>query len=418
MGNKSSTITTANRSSSLSITNKLKKSLSSPLLATSGSTAATSNSTAVLPHSAQRLLQNFLLIWLDTNIDESKEDFKNSLKHLRHVVALTTIFTNSQECLNFLSEIKKEKVFMIVSGSIGRHIVPEIHSWPQLDSIYVFCGNQSPHEEWTKKLFKVKGVYTDIEPICKALQTDRERCDQAMISISFRDIDALFMYTQLFKEVLLEIDDDDTKSIKELVEYCRLQNDIAEDEIKKIEQEYHRYTPIWWYTAPYFIYSMLNRGLRVLDVDIILKMGFFIRHLHRHIEKLYHEQQSTKTATTSPFQVFRGQGLSIQDFEKMKRTEGGLMSFNNFLSTSCDRNISLKTFARPAALNPNLIKAQDHCSNPNIQTKLDYQMQEFRDEQGKASSHVGEEEVEEKYDEGHDVKDFNPMDTFISIDLP
>ncbi|CAF3413310.1 unnamed protein product [Rotaria sp. Silwood1] len=117
---------------------------------------------------------------------------------------------------------------------------------------------------------------------------------------------------------LLQIDDDSTKYIKELVEYCRLQNDIAEDEIKQIEQKYHHHTPIWWYTAPYFIYSMLNRGLRVLDVDIILKMGFFIRHLHRHIEKLYHEQQSKKTAATTSFQVFRGQSLSIEDFKKMK----------------------------------------------------------------------------------------------------
>ncbi|CAF3798650.1 unnamed protein product [Rotaria sordida] len=259
MGNKNSTITTTGHSSSVSTKNKYKKSLPSPLPATSGPAAITTNSTAVLPHSVRRILQNFLLIWLDANIDESKKDFKNSLKHLRHIVASITTFTDSQECVNFLSEIKKEKVFMIVSGSLGQYIVPEIHTLPQLDSIYVFCGNQLLHEEWAKTISKVKGVYTDIEPICKAIQIDRERCDQAMISISFRGIDPLFMYTQLFKEVLLEIDDDDTKSIKELVDYCRLQNDIAEDEIKKIEQEYHHHSPIWWYTTPYFIYSMLNR---------------------------------------------------------------------------------------------------------------------------------------------------------------
>ncbi|CAF0943341.1 unnamed protein product [Rotaria sordida] len=303
MGNKNSTITTNGHSSSVSTKNKYKKSLPSPLPATSGPAAITTNSTAVLPHSVRRILQNFLLIWLDANIDESKKDFKNSLKHLRHIVASITTFTDSQECVNVLSEIKKEKVFMIVSGSLGQYIVPEIHTLPQLDSIYVFCGNQLLHEEWAKTISKVKGVYTDIEPICKAIQIDRERCDQAMISISFRGIDPLFMYTQLFKEVLLEIDDDDTKSIKELVDYCRLQNDIAEDEIKKIEQEYHHHSPIWWYTTPYFIYSMLNRGLRVLDVDIILQMGFFIRHLHQHIEKLYREQQSTKTIVTTPFQA-------------------------------------------------------------------------------------------------------------------
>ncbi|CAF5143440.1 unnamed protein product, partial [Rotaria sp. Silwood1] len=55
------------------------------------------------------------------------------------------------------------------------------------------------------------------------------------------------------------------------------------------------------------------------------------------------------------FQVFRGQGLSMEDFEKMKKTKGGLMSFNNFLSTSRNREISFKNFARPAALNTNSV---------------------------------------------------------------
>ncbi|CAF4181542.1 unnamed protein product [Rotaria sordida] len=158
------------------------------------------------------------------------------------------------------------------------------------------------------------------------------------------------MYTQLLKEAVLEIEDDDAKSIKDLVEYCRLQNDIDDDdEIKKVQREYRDHTPIWWYTAPYFMYSMLNRGLRQMDVDIILKMGFFIRHLHQHIADLHREQQNSKAAMPSKFQVFRGQGLSMEAFEKMKKTKGGLMSFNNFLSTSRNRDVSFKNFARPAA---------------------------------------------------------------------
>ncbi|CAF4808606.1 unnamed protein product, partial [Rotaria sp. Silwood1] len=235
---------------------------------------------------------------------------------------------------------------------LGRQIVPEIEALPQLEAIYVFCGNQSVHEQWAKKISKVKGVYTKIEPICQALEIDRQRCDQAMIPISFNGRDALFMYTQLLKEALLEIEDDDVKSIKDLVKYCRLQNDVDEDEIKLVEREYRDHTPIWWYTAETFIYPMLNRGLRQMDVDIILKMGFFIRHLHQHITELHREQKASMPAK---FQVFRGQGLSIEDFEKMKKTKGGLMSFNNFLSTSRNREISFNNFARPAALNTNSV---------------------------------------------------------------
>ncbi|CAF1213364.1 unnamed protein product, partial [Rotaria sordida] len=141
---------------------------------------------------------------------------------------------------------------MIVSGALGQHIIPEIQALPRLHSIYVLCDNQSIHQQWVKTIPKVKGVYTKIEPICEALQIDQRNCDQNMISISFNRIDPLFMYTQLLKEALLEIEDDDAKSIKELVEYCRLHSDASGVTLDKIEREYRNHTPIWWYTGPYF----------------------------------------------------------------------------------------------------------------------------------------------------------------------
>ncbi|CAF3042443.1 unnamed protein product [Rotaria sp. Silwood2] len=255
---------------------------------------------------------------------------------------------DAEQCFKFLDEIKKEKVFMIVFGAFGRQVAPELQVMPQLESIYVFCSNKSYHEEWAKTIPKVKGVYTDIKPICEALEIDRQRCNQSMIPVSFNGLDPLFMYTQLLKEALLDIEDDNEKSIKDLVDFCREQDDIPEDQIEQIKREYHDHPPIWWYTAETFMYPMLNRGLRQMDVDIIVKMGFFIRHLHNHIMELHHEQQGS---IPTQFQVFRGQGLSMEDFEKMRKSKGGLMSFNNFLSTSRNRTISLENFARPATKN-------------------------------------------------------------------
>ncbi|CAF1347054.1 unnamed protein product, partial [Rotaria sp. Silwood1] len=267
-------------------------------------TNANNRAAAVLPRPRRRELQNSLLVWLDTDLDESKGDYKKSIQHLRNILETVTTFTDIDECIDFLSDIENENVFMIISGALGQHIIPVIQECPQLVSIYIFCDNQLIHERWAKTIAKVKGVYTQIELICDALQIDRRNCDQDMISISFNRIDPLFMYTQLLKEALLEIEDDDDKSIKELVEYCRLQSDASEKTLEKIEEEYRNHSPIWWYTSPYFIYSMLNYGLRQMDVDIILKMGFFIRHLHQHITELHCEQKANIPAK---FQVFRGQ---------------------------------------------------------------------------------------------------------------
>ena len=237
---------------------------------------------AALPPGTRRLLQNFLLVWLDANLDESKADYKNSLERLRNVVASIITFQDVTECINFLNEIRQEKAFIIVSGALGRQVVPDLEDMPLVQSVYIFCGNKATHKEWASKMSKVKGVFTDIEPICKALQIDGKNCDRAMVSISFKGIDALFMYTQLLKEAMLQIEDDDAKSLKELADYCRNQGGIDENEITKLEKEYRNHTPIWWYTAPYFLYSMLNRGLRLMDTEIIIKTGFFIRHLQKH----------------------------------------------------------------------------------------------------------------------------------------
>ena len=84
---------------------------------------------------------------------------------------------------------------------------------------------------------------------------------------------------------------------------------------------------------------MLNRALRTLEADTIINMGFFIRDLHQQIEELHQKQVSNYRG--KPFIVYRGQGLSTTDFEKLRKTKGGLMSFNNFLSTSKTREVSL-----------------------------------------------------------------------------
>jgi len=82
-------------------------------------------------------------------------------------------------------------------------------------------------------------------------------------------------------------------------------------------------------------------------------MGFFIGDLHRHIERLHSEQFSGHHVGDS-FTVYRGQGMSNTDFDQVVKMKGGLMSFNNFLSTSKDRNVSV-LFAESNQSNPDLV---------------------------------------------------------------
>ncbi|CAF1133408.1 unnamed protein product [Adineta steineri] len=306
-------------------------------------------------------MQNVLLIWLDSSIDETNVDCQNTITKLRCAVNDINTYTDADQCFEFIETIIDKKACMIISGSLGQHFVPFVHSMSQLDSIFIFCGNTKHHEQWVKDWSKIKGVFTDITSICEALKEAAHQCEQNAIPMSFvgsnkklDQLDPSFMYTQIIKEIILTIKFD-RKHIQDYINHCRDAFTGNKKELKNIEQlegEYYNKTPIYWYTCAMFLYPMLNRALRLMDGDLITRMGFFIGDLHRHIEQL-HKEQYAGTAAANTFIVYRGQALSTEDFEKMSKTKGGLLSFNNFLSTSKDRELSY-AFAESNQANPDL----------------------------------------------------------------
>ena len=311
-----------------------------------------------------QLVQNFHLVWLDKNIDESNDDFRNSITKLRKVVNTVNTFIDVDKCIDFINSVQEERAFLISSGALGQTTVPVVHDKPQVNTIYIFCSSTARHEKWAKEWTKVAGVYTDIVPICAALKQATQDFDHNSISISFapkgdgagsenRDtLDCSFMYTQILKEILLTIGFE-RAHFKNFLTFCREQfagNLEQLENVKLIKKNYSHHQPIWWYTYESFLYSMLNRALRMMEVDLIIKMGFFLRDVHNHLVDLHRDQYAGSHHSYS-LTVYRGQGLSEADFDRLKATHGGLLAFNNFLSTSCNREISLN-FARKAIATP------------------------------------------------------------------
>jgi Tfp pilus assembly protein PilF len=314
-----------------------------------------------------QMVQNVLLIWLDNNIDDNNDDCRNTGTQLRRAVHNINRFTDGDQCIQFLETVDQEKACMIISGSLGQHIVPRVHSMSQVDSIFIFCSNKKRYEQWAKQWPKIKGVFTDIAPICEALKQAAQQCERNATSISFMatggdntkkkldQLDPSFMYTQILKEILLAISFEQ-KHLTEFIDYCRdvlAENPAELKNVDELRRLYRNQTPIWWYTYECFLYPMLNRALRLMNLDLIIKMGFFIGDLHRHIEQL-HQEQFIGHHSRKTFTVYRGQGISKTDFEKMTEIKGGLLSFNCFVSTSKDRAVSLD-FACGAVTNPDLV---------------------------------------------------------------
>lgn len=323
----------------------------------SKSTSVVSKSATVSSNNIKpkfRLTQNYLLIWVDSNINPTRKDCQDTLIQLRSIVNEVQLCTSSDQCIRFLKDINDEKVFVIISGALGKHLVPVIHGMTKVNTIYIFCANKTLHEQWTKDWSKVGGVFTSIKSICESLKKTARVCDQDSVTISFapksiisaateldkqqRDqLEPSFMYSLLFKEIILDMNEDEAKSVKELVACCRNQG-IPEVQLKYFQEQFHKKSPVWWYTEEIFLYGMLNKALRTLDMENMTKMGFFIRSLHQQLTQLHREQANTNK---NEFTVYRGQGLSKKDFERLCDTVDGLLAFNNFLSTSKDKNVAL-----------------------------------------------------------------------------
>ncbi|CAF2743861.1 unnamed protein product [Rotaria sp. Silwood2] len=302
---------------------------------------------------SNEIIQNFLLVWLDAQIDESTDDFRNSIKYLRRTVNTIETFDDDNECINYITQIQNEKAFVIISGALCQSIVPRIHQLNQLYAIFIFCRQPSKYEEWAKNWPKVKSIVTEITLICDSVRQLARQCDEDSVTISaiesLNQIEPSFMYTQLFKEIILEINFDQKKEIQALAQYVRKKYEGDDNQLKIIDEfatEYRddsdgKNKPIWWYTRECFTYSMLNKALGILQVDTLLRVGIFMRDLHQNITKL-HEKQLNEASDDSQqtLTVYRGKTMPKEDFEN-KIKQGGLMSFNNFLSTSDNRAVAI-----------------------------------------------------------------------------
>jgi hypothetical protein len=184
------------------------------------------------PRINAQMAQNVLLIWLDGTIDGNCVGSRNTITQLRCIVNTIKIFTDSEECIRFLERIDNNKVCMIISGSLGQHIVPHIHNMSQVNSIYIFCHNVEYHKEWAKRWSKIKGVFIGISSICEALTQAPQQDEENAIPISLlvpcsdvsnKNLDKLkssFMLTHILKEILLTMKFEQ-KHFMEFIEYCR-----------------------------------------------------------------------------------------------------------------------------------------------------------------------------------------------------
>lgn len=299
-----------------------------------------------------------ICIWLDNKLIQCEEHVDVQIE-LRATAKDFQRFRDFDECLDFITDQDEQcRIFLITSMNIGKLLVPLVHLVEQIESIYLFCSSKTTdNNEWTQQYSKIKGIFLDVKLIYNRFLKDtsvRDHHKEEEVSISFlssRDItsvdvnrqDPTFMYFQLLKEILLtdhSLENEDL-SRKEMIDFCRETCANNPSDIVLLDEFEQTFIPemsIFWYLKESFLFQMLNKALWSVELDVLYRFRYFLRHLYNQIVS---EAEKQRSQLSSSIVVYRGQTMSDKQIERLKRNLGGFLSFNNFLSTSFKRQVAL-----------------------------------------------------------------------------
>ncbi|CAF1059942.1 unnamed protein product [Rotaria sp. Silwood1] len=316
--------------------------------------------TKTIPQSI-RFLENYLIIWL---YDETSNKFENEIKQLRTLIYGLKTFNNIDACITFIDNIQDEKVFLIISGI--HRTFERFHHLTQLEKLYIFDSSHKQNDE--KYQILKYDIIHNIDNLYKQLQEDMKLCEMDLIlittvfipseEISFSSKltkqQASFLFTQMLKEIIARLKFEScSKDV--FIDFCRLYYMNNNEQLHIIDEFAKNYRPnkaLWWLTNQCFISKILDRVQRTHEIDIIYKLGFFIKQINIQLNHLY-EENSLLMKTISI--VYRGKTMSSIEFDTtVKNNCGGFLAFTNFLIATIDKKDAIDFVDRRLTMHPNM----------------------------------------------------------------
>ncbi|CAG9313939.1 unnamed protein product [Blepharisma stoltei] len=117
-------------------------------------------------------MESTKIVWHDPNIF-GEENYRYIREHLSPLQYKT--FTTVTEAVQFLSSTT-EKWILVTSGTSGEELVKQVHNFPSVIGIIIFCNNYAYHKQWSSAFKKVKRV--EISNFGNVLQEARKIWDQ------------------------------------------------------------------------------------------------------------------------------------------------------------------------------------------------------------------------------------------------
>ncbi|CAF1403001.1 unnamed protein product [Rotaria magnacalcarata] len=176
----------------------------------------------------------------------------------------------------------------------------------------------------------------------------RKNIDESDLSVSFHNntdkshtsLNGNFLWLQLYLEVLLRMEPS-ASAKAELVQICRKYYQGNDRELIKVEKFDQTYVPsdaVTWYTRDCFIYRLINKALRVQDINLLFAFRFLILDIFNQLRV---EKSRLRRSSGNIIQCYRGQMITEEELNQMRSNIGCFISVNSFLSTTQDRNLAV-----------------------------------------------------------------------------
>ena len=199
-------------------------------------------------------------------------------------------------------------------------------------------------------LFKVRGVIVLLDELISQIRSDQARRRRRMadepLPINYSnnninqeqstsDLSGQFIYAQLLIECLLRMKSTSTEK-DELIALCQQYykgNEVELSLLNEFKKYYSADRALWWYTREAFPYRLMNKALRVLNIDLLFLLRFFLRDVHQQLE----QQQSSFC-----FPLYRCQLMSKEEIQLLQNSIGEYITMNSYFSTSVNRRQALQ----------------------------------------------------------------------------
>ncbi|UJR17649.1 hypothetical protein I4U23_004545 [Adineta vaga] len=304
----------------------------------------------------------YALIWLGSQKPNAEQEKQlNGTDVIKHILYFEE--DDSDNCLKCLQLISNENVLLIVTDTASNRIVvdekclAQIHDMHHIKCIYTDTKYSNRH--LSQRFPKVRyilnqNIYHHIEADVHA----HAQITEPFVFDTFDERSSLgmngdFMYSQMLLDSFIQLagvskffDDYSSfdKSKNEFLKTCReiyIMEPSKLTEIAEFEVTYTLDEALSWYTRDSFVYKLLNKALRTNDIRLILIFRFFIIDLHRQLydnsDKLLVESNDNDHSLF----VYRGQLMSKQELNGLRKSLGNIISMKSFLSTSLNKQLAL-----------------------------------------------------------------------------